>query len=110
MREINNEVIITIGNSACNPLKAFFMYRESNPFSEDEINDINIIYNSIKMDYIDMYITDDTSEKIDKHIKSILKRAKIITTNFKMYELNQLLFLDLLEQSLNDFKEWLLLC
>ena len=108
MREINNEVIDIIGSKVGENLRTFpEIMRYEKYLSIEELDNIGIIFNYIKMEYIDMYNNVDNSE-LDERIEIILRRVKIIINNFKWSDFDKFHFLDVFERNLKEFKNELL--
>lgn len=108
MRKINNEIIDYITREAGKNLRAFSEFmRYGKEIYIYELDNIGIIFNYIKIEYIDMYINVDNS-KLDERIEIILRKVKIIINNFKWSDFNKLHFLDVFERNLKEFKNELL--
>lgn len=109
MREINNEIINSIGTRLCEALWIAFppAKREDNIIAIHEIDNIIIIIGAIKMQYIDMYINSDKNnpERIEELANDIIKRAKIIMKVSGLEDWDQFIFLDRLKTDLDKFKE-----
>ena len=108
MRKINNEIIDYIAREVGENLRTFpEIMRYEKHLSIEELDNIGIIFNYIKMEYIDMYINVDNSE-LDERIEIILRRVKIIINNFKWSDFDKFHFLDVFERNLKEFKNKLL--